>query len=136
MTNVLEYLEIAVRDYGDRIALEDGERSITYKQLGYAARKIGEMISKNGPTGETMPVGVYATRDIYTPILYMGVLYSGNFYVPMDKDMPQEKRENIIAQSGMELILDAEDVKELVDALPNTDDIAQEDICRMSGEHK
>ncbi len=117
MTNVLEYLELAAKNHGDRVAMEDGSRSITYRQFRYAAKRIGEMIGKNGPTGVNKPVGVYATRDIYTPIIYMGVLYSGNFYVPMDEEMPMEKREKIIAQSGMELILKAEDVQGIVDEI-------------------
>lgn len=117
MTNVLEYLELAAEHHGDRVAMEDGDRTITYSQLRIAAKKIGVMIKEKGLTKEDKPVGVYASRDIFTPIIYMGILYSGNFYVPLDADMPQEKREKIIAQSGMELILSADDVRELVDGV-------------------
>ena len=115
MMNVLRYLEAAADNHGDRIAMEDGCRSISYSQLRVAAKKVGIMLKEKGLDSTMQPVGVFATRDIFTPILYMGILYSGNFYVPMDEEMPQEKREKIVSRSGMKCIVKAEEIASMVD---------------------
>lgn len=105
MTNVLEYLEDAAALYPDRIGMEDGSLTITYEMFLKGAKTIGANIKELAPDMTEKAIGVEATRDVFTPMLYMGILYSGNFYVPLDADMPLEKKNKIVEQSGMSLIL-------------------------------
>ncbi len=112
MNNVLEYLEDAAVRYPDRIALDDGTDTITYKELRILARKVGCTLRKDTVSPY---VGVQAERDIYTPIMFIGVLYAGKAYVPIDGALIQSKREKIMADAGIERILTKEDVLKLAD---------------------
>ena len=112
--NVLDYLENAADAYPQRVALEDANGQLTYEEFKIYARKVGLFLMEKGFCRTQKPIGVEAARDKYTLVLYMGILYSGNFYVPIDPEMKQEKKDKIITQSGMELILGFHDVDRII----------------------
>lgn len=112
MKNVLDYLENATKVHPERIALEDGNGQLTYKEYRDLARKVGLFLREKGFHNTKKPIGVVAGRDKATLVLYMGILYSGNFYVPVDPELKEEKKQHIIEQSGMELMVSAETVDE------------------------
>ncbi|MBQ8518468.1 MAG: AMP-binding protein [Agathobacter sp.] len=114
MMNVLDYLENAAKVNPDRIALEDGNGKLTYREYRDLARKVGLFLMEKGYHNTNKPIGVVAGRDKYTLILFMGTLYSGNFYVPVDPELKEEKKNHIIEQSGMELLLSIEDISEVL----------------------
>lgn len=114
MMNVLDYLENAAKVNPDRIALEDGNGQITYENYRKLARKVGFYLIEKGYHNANQPIGVVAGRDKYTLVLFMGILYSGNFYVPVDPELKEEKKNHIIQQSGMELLLSVDDVSEVL----------------------
>ncbi len=114
MKNVLNYLEHAANVHPDRIALEDGNGQLTYQEYRDFARKVGLFLMEEGFHNTKKPIGVVAGRDKYTLLLFMGILYSGNFYVPVDSDLKEEKKNHIIEQSGMELLLTVDKVEEIL----------------------
>ncbi|MBQ3558195.1 MAG: AMP-binding protein [Agathobacter sp.] len=114
MMNVLDYLEQAAKVNPDRIALEDGNGKLTYKEYRDLARKVGLFLMEKGYHNTRKPIGVVAGRDKYTLVLFMGILYSGNFYVPVDPELKEEKKNHIIEQSVMELLLTIEDISEVI----------------------
>lgn len=93
--NILEYLEnnMSIRQ-GDNVALADENDVITYAQLIHMAKKIGTYI-RHKHTGKNRPIAVLIDRNVWSIVLFMGIVYSGNFYVPVDPTMP-EKRINLI----------------------------------------
>ena len=82
----------------ERVALEDGNGQLTYKEYRDLARKVGLFLMEKGFHNTKKPIGVVAGRDKYTLVLYMGILYSGNFYVPVDPELKEEKKQHIIEQ--------------------------------------
>ncbi|MGN0435872.1 MAG: amino acid adenylation domain-containing protein [Wujia sp.] len=105
MTNILEYLKEAVKSCPDRIALADDTREYTYAEYDLFAKRVATYIKKLLIHDNMCPIGVVAGRNAHTPVIYMGVLYSGNYYVPIDPELPEEKLAKIIRDSGMKLIL-------------------------------
>ncbi|MBQ4283122.1 MAG: amino acid adenylation domain-containing protein [Lachnospira sp.] len=112
MENVLEYLEQAADEYPEKVALSDGEQSITYREYLHLAKKTGRMLLKRGVKAGDY-VGVMAEKSLYTPVMFMGVLCAGCAYVPLDSDLPDEKMERIIDRAGINIIVRAADVMEL-----------------------
>lgn len=96
--NVLQYLEKSADKYPQKIALEDDREKVSYEEYMNCARKIGTYITYavEGRTNE--PVAVLIDRNIWSLITFMGVVYSGNFYVPIDASMP-EKRVQLICEN-------------------------------------
>lgn len=94
MTNVLEYLEQSAARVPDKTAYTDETDSITFKELLLLAKKIGTALARE--IGVGCPVGVLVGRHIGCLAAFFGVLYSGNYYVPLDPDMPVERLQKIL----------------------------------------
>jgi len=91
ITNVLEYLEESVKTVPDKIVFSQESKSITYHQLHDHSRRLAMGILKATNNASKKPVVVFVDRNIESLVLFMGVAYSGNFYVPIDKDMPKAR---------------------------------------------
>lgn len=79
---VLQLLENANRRAGKQIALLDDKYQLTYEELREKALIIANFIASWDVTKRA--VVVLAERDIRCVALFWGVLYSGNFYVPLN----------------------------------------------------
>lgn len=109
--NVLEFLESSVQKHPDRIAFADRYESITYEALWEQAQRVGSFIRKRGDF-RNRPVAVVIDRNIKGLILFLGVVYSGNFYVPVDYTMPMQRIELILKTLQPVLVLSSvEDVE-------------------------
>ncbi len=95
LTNVLDYLDRSVSLYADKIALSDSKNEATYSQLGERSDAIGSAIIERSGT-KNSPVVVFIDRNIESVISFMGVAKSGNFYVPIDRQLPVKRVELII----------------------------------------
>lgn len=102
--NVLEYLENAAACAPQKKAFADKEESITYEELLRQAKRIGTYIKKQRDV-QNRPVAVVIDRNIKSLILFLGVVYSGNFYVPVDYTMPAQRIDLIMDTLQPVLIL-------------------------------
>lgn len=119
--NVLEYLEQAAYKYPDKVALKDETREITFSGLELEAKALGTRITEKISGSVRNPVIVLVDRTCSTVIAFMGVLYSGNYYVPIDNQTPPQRLGTIISTLRPSLILSqAKDVKAFagMEALP------------------
>ena len=105
--NVLQYLEESERRFPDRIALDDGTESLTYRHYAENARRIGTYAAKKAEGRMGAPIAVLIDRNIRSVCTFMGVVYSGNFYVPIDMTMPQSRIELIFNALQPILVIDA-----------------------------
>jgi D-alanine--poly(phosphoribitol) ligase subunit 1 len=94
--NVLQYLEQSVQKVPEKLAFVDEKKSITYKDLHDQACKIGTELLQKTQGSIRKPVVVFVDRNIESLVAFMGVAYSGNFYVPIDIQMPKLRVELIL----------------------------------------
>lgn len=95
MKNVLEWLEATVAKYPDKPAFSDTESSITFAQVYDIARNTGAyLIEKLGV--DRTPVAVFAGRKMVTPAYFLGVVYAGRPYAPIDASLPDKRIEKIL----------------------------------------
>ncbi len=95
MLNAIEYLETAAAKAPDKLAFADEKRGFTFSQLWDAAQRIGAAAA--GRAGScNLPVPVLAERGADTLAAFMGVLASGNYYVPLDSRMPEKRLKMIL----------------------------------------
>lgn len=95
--NVLEYLEKTVSKFPDKTAIISGDTRISFNEFLKLSRKIGFYIHKKVQV-TNRPILVAADRSEKTIISFMAVLYSGNYYVPIDVSTPQERLNDICSQ--------------------------------------
>ena len=103
LKNVLEYLENSAKNYPDKTAFTDESGELTFSELLYKARSLGTEIANMNI--KNSPVGVFVERSFETLIGFFGVLYSGNFYVPIDPKMPSQRMEIILNKTNPSLLI-------------------------------
>ena len=95
VNSAANYLRKAAKHFPNKIAFQDENKSITFGELDrYACLLAYNIYQKfNGATKQA--IGVYLSRKVDCIVAFMGVLYSGNYYTPLDIAMPKERLEKI-----------------------------------------
>lgn len=96
--NLLEYLEKTVVSAPERIAFSSDAESLTFQQVYDEARAIGSGLLRAG--FHRRPVAVYMQRSPQTIVAFLGALYAGCYYVPVDEAMPKARIGLITEQLG------------------------------------
>lgn len=134
--NVLQYLEAAALNDADKIALEDDKSRVTYGEYLSKAKKVGSFIAQKVTDQVNQPVAVLIERNINSIISFMGIVYSGNFYVPIDCTMPVERIRLIFDTLKPVLIIDARGKEETWEQAYRYEAIVEEtaiDESKLSG---
>lgn len=94
--NILDYLDGSAQRHPEKVAFADVENFITYKDLKLKAQRIGTSITEYTQGEARQPIVVFVDRNIECLVAFMGVAYSGNFYVPIDIQMPLKRIQLIL----------------------------------------
>ena len=94
ITNVLTYLEDSAVKYSGKAAFVDSEKELSFSQIQNNAKSIGSYVCKRGKWHA--PVVVFMEKSADNIAAFMGILYSGNFYCPIDTEMPLSRIQVII----------------------------------------
>ncbi len=84
--NVLEYLERACAQRPEAVAVSDEHGSLTYRELLEESRSRGCALAALGAAGK--PCVVFMEKGALTLATFLGILYAGGFYVPVDPAAP------------------------------------------------
>jgi amino acid adenylation domain-containing protein len=92
--NVAEYLETTAKRIPGKTAFADEKNSITFSDLRKQSRSIATAFAQRGLFKK--PILVALEKSIRPVPVFLGAAYSGNFYVPLDVEMPPERVKKII----------------------------------------
>ncbi|MBE5932444.1 MAG: AMP-dependent synthetase [Lachnospiraceae bacterium] len=92
-TNVMEYLEKTVNLVPDKIAFANEVDGIAFKDVYCQSRTIGTYLYNKGYYKE--PVVVFMKKHPKQIVAFFGCVYGGNYYVPIDDEMPRFRIELI-----------------------------------------
>ncbi|MDD6200924.1 MAG: amino acid adenylation domain-containing protein [Firmicutes bacterium] len=92
-TNILEYLERTVERLPDKVAFANEDTALTFRQVSDQARAIGSFLNREGFCKQ--PVVVFMKKHPRTIAAFLGAVYGGNYYVPLDEEMPRHRIELI-----------------------------------------
>jgi len=107
--SVIDYLKASCRAHGNKIAFKDsGGNKISFNQLYSSCKKIGSFIIDKIQIKEK-PIVVITERNINSIASFLGVLFSGNFYVPVDATLPQERMAEMLKIIDPVLIINCAD---------------------------
>ena len=84
--HVLNYLYEIVERKPDKTAFSDGEVSFTFAEVYERCRSIGSFLHKKGIYKK--PVVVFMKKSPQEITAFFGIVAGGNFYVPIDEEMP------------------------------------------------
>ena len=112
MRNVLDYLESVAAKTPDKIAVAYRDTHCSFLELSLSARRMAAAIP---PMLHNQPIGVFTDRSIEAVMLCLAVLYSGNFYIPIDPELPAKKLQAILDDARPGVLLGSAQAEELLD---------------------
>lgn len=105
--NITAIFEQQVEQYSDRIAVSDGNRTLTYRELNQQANKVANYLITKGISQGNM-VGLLFDRSVDMIISIIGVLKTGGIYLPIDPTLPEQRINYMLNQSQAVLLLSQE----------------------------
>lgn len=103
MKSVMEYLNNTAELYAEKVAFEDDNRKLTFKELQTEAKAIATVIAKKNIFKK--PIAIFMDKCVECVVAFMGVAYSGNFYSPLDSKMPVARIEKILETLVPEILI-------------------------------
>ncbi|MFD5099111.1 condensation domain-containing protein [Streptomyces albidochromogenes] len=98
----------------DAVAVADGARTWTYRELGDAADRLAARLLEYGVTPQT-PVGVCAPKSFALAAAQLGVLRAGAVCVPLDPELPAFLLRLAVDDAGLTTVLADPDSSSLFD---------------------
>ncbi len=115
MTLVTDYLDEIAESFPNKVAFVDEYRSITFKQLREEALRVASSLVSRKIVKR--PIGIYMEKCVECIVAFLGVAYSGNFYTPIDAEMPQSRIGKIMGALQPNLIITDKKYNKRADAI-------------------
>lgn len=96
--------EKQVAEGPDRLAVKDGQRSLTYAELNRSANRLARAILARG-SDRSRPVAVLLPHGADAVIAILAALKAGRIYVAIDPSYPRERVEYLLEDSQAELLV-------------------------------
>src|ERR1700729_1881267 len=96
---MLDSFRSRVAQAPDAIAVQDGDRELTYLQLARHASGLAARLGRRG-AGPDDIVAVYADRSAELVVAELAVLLAGAAYLPLDPAHPAARTSELLALSG------------------------------------
>lgn len=91
--NILEYMDNIVKICPDKTAYANESEGLSFLSVYNNSRAIGSYLNNQGFYKQ--PVVVFMKKHPNTIVTFLGVVCSGNYYVPIDEEMPRYRIELI-----------------------------------------
>lgn len=103
--NVISYLRSAAARYPEKTAFADAGSVLTYRRLWDTACRAGGVIAEKLGGKRRQPVFVCIGRNAGSPAAFWAVAASGNFYVPIDPALPDQRLRDIFETMAPRLVI-------------------------------
>lgn len=110
-TNVTYWLDETAARFPGKTAYADEKKEITFGELRMQARRIGGELALRGLFKK--PVAIFLEKGVDVLVSFMGVAYSGNFYSPIDVDMPASRVDKILEVLQPAIVITTAPLKEV-----------------------
>lgn len=130
MKLVTDYLNKTVTEHGDKTAIVDEYGSLTFKELYEQSRKIAShLISKKI---YNQPIIIYLHKSGACIASFLGAAYSGNFYTPIDEEMPRERVERIVNTLQPKCVITCDDLLKDAEEMFGCEIVKYDDIINRT----
>ena len=101
--HVLNYLDRIAAAKPEKIAFSNGEEALTFGQVHEQSRAVGSFLHGQGVYGK--PVVVFMNKHPREIAAFFGVVAGGDFYVPIDEEMPASRIQLILENVQAEILI-------------------------------
>lgn len=97
MNSAVKLLDKAAENWQNKVGIADEVEALTFGQWQEESQAVaGYLLSLTKGRGELAPVIVCLPKSVRALVAFMGILYSGNPYVPVDAHIPMSRLEKIV----------------------------------------
>lgn len=129
-TNVTYWLDETEKKYPGKIGFVDENVSMTFSKIKNNALKIATALIREKLFKK--PIAIYMDKSVEELITFLGVAYSGNFYSPIDVNMPMLRIERILEVFEPEVIITKKTLRESMNFhMGNAKILFLEDIMQL-----
>lgn len=112
INSISKKLEETAMAYPNKIAIMEKDKSITFRELWEKVVEVSQQL--NSIKNAKINVGVYCSQNINSLIAFFAITLSGNTYVMLDANSPQERLNKIIENAEISYVLKCDDEFELI----------------------
>ena len=112
------FFEASAEAYPNSIAIEQGSTIYSYSEADALSNKLAHFLSEKGIAPEEKAV-ILLPRCAEVYIAMLGILKAGGAYIPLDPEIPAERVNFIMEDSGAKLIITADEIMERVSSQLN-----------------
>lgn len=117
---IIDLFEEQVSAAPDKVALVFGDVEISYTELNEITSTFANYILQNYKIEVEDLIGLELERDEWLVIAIIAILKTGAAYVPIDINLPKERKDYIISDSKCKLLIDKTVIEEFKQTEPNT----------------
>ena len=103
------FFEKAVGLNPDAIAIEHGNLKYSYQEVNNKANQLAHYLQTRNVTPEEKVI-ILLPRCGFVPIAMLGVLKAGAAYIPLDPEIPADRVNFIMEDSGAKLIITSNEI--------------------------
>lgn len=125
-----DYLEIQYKERPNEDAIVSDGNELSFEQLYWASIDIAEKIQAELHNAINCPVIIYLRKGMVGYCSLIGTLCSGNFYVPVDINMPIERVKKIFELTNANVVLTSHEFRKTIEELGLSAKIVEiNDLC-------
>ncbi|WP_146392436.1 non-ribosomal peptide synthetase [Allorhodopirellula solitaria] len=106
-TSVVDRLREHVEHQPDALAIRDDHTGLTYREVNEQSDRIAAALVNEGVRPSPL-VALAMPRRAEAIVAIIGIWKAGAAYVPIDLDLPDGRRDQILRESGAEIVVDPE----------------------------
>lgn len=103
ITDIVRQLEITAAKFPDKPMFRDENGSLSFSQVRDKAKSLASALIPL--TEGRSPVAVMSSRCSLTPAIFLGIVYAGCLYAPMDSTQPEKRLEGILGVLQPQLLI-------------------------------
>jgi len=88
----------------DAVAVESGDRALTYRQLNDRSNQLAADLRESGVVADTL-VGICMNRVPEVIVAMLAIMKAGGAYLPLDASNPPERMQYIMNDAGLSMVL-------------------------------
>lgn len=132
-THVLDYLMNAAETVPEKMAYSDGTEELSFREVYEQSRAVGTFLHNSGVYKE--PVVIFMDKRPKTIAAFYGVIFGGDYYVPIDVEMPEGRIKLILENvKARVMICDADRVEAAQKFGFAGDIVTYDEICGMKAD--
>jgi amino acid adenylation domain-containing protein len=106
----LELFALQAKMRGTATAVQCGNKTLSYQELDRRSNQLAHHLRRLG-VGPEVRVGVWLPRSMELVVALFGIIKAGGAYVPLDMNYPQERVNDMLADSQSSLLLALESTR-------------------------